>query len=162
MKDIQQFESHSVLPESKEADEVASAADEKVEKIKSPTDQPHVENLTEKQDVVQSQAQDKSDATPDEGVVPIKERDLLDDSQSKTLSDDQSSISGVKSEGAVDVKTADENTDEGSNKEVQTSQIFTQTDEAEKQHEVQVVPPVHATIEIKEEEVFMAMACLKN
>ncbi|GMN33613.1 hypothetical protein TIFTF001_004244 [Ficus carica] len=149
VKDIQQFESHSVLPESKEADEVASAADEKV---KTPPDQPHVEDLTEKQDGVQSQAQDKSDATPDEGAVPIKEKDLPDDSQSKTLSYDQSSLSGVKSEGAVDVKTADENTDKGSNKEVQTSQIFTQTNEAEKQHEVQVVPPVHVTIEIKEEE----------
>ncbi|XP_024023637.1 DNA ligase 1 [Morus notabilis] len=149
VKDIEQLESHAVLPDSKEAKEVASAP---AEKIETPPDQPHVVDSSEKQDEIQSQAQDKSDAKPDESVIPIKGKDLLDDSQRRTTSADQSSVSGVSSEGGVDVNSAEENTDKGSNEEVQTSPISTQINEAEEVCEVKVASPVHITIEEKEED----------
>lgn len=155
VKDIEQLESHSVLPDSKEAKEVASAP---AGKIETPPDQPHVEDSSEIQDEVQSQAQDKSDAKPDESAIPIKGKDLQDDSQRRTISADQSSVSGVSSEGGVDVNSVEENTDKGSNVEVQTSPISTQINEAEEVCEVKVAPPVHITIEEKEE-VVMVLAC---
>ena len=156
-KDSQKLEDHSVFPDSKETKEVADASEE-AEKIETPSDHPPVEDLRGSQDRVQSEVQEKSETTPEEVAIPIKEKELPDYLERSTISDDQSSNSGISSEGNVDVKSAEENTDKGSNEEVQTSPVFTQANKAEEESKVKVVPPVHLTPEEREKVLAIDMS----
>ncbi|PON65277.1 Mitochondrial inner membrane protein Mitofilin, partial [Parasponia andersonii] len=153
-KDSQKLEYHAVFPDSKETEEVTDAS-QKVEKIDTLSDHPHVEALSDSQGGVQSQVQEKSESTPEEVAIPSKEKDLPDFLQSSTISDDQSSVSWISSEESVELKSAEENTNKGSNEEVQTSPVFTQSNKAEEESEKKAVPPVHFTPEEKKEDALV-------
>ena len=149
MDEIKKFEDHSVLPNSKEATEVASSTvDETFEKIETPSDHPHVEALSEVEDGAQSLVQDKPGIIPKEDDSPTEEKDLVDHSQGGMVSDDQSSKSTISFEGSQELgkTSAALKTDEGSNGKVQASPAFTESIEADEKSEVKVVPTVHFTI----------------
>ncbi|XP_062098580.1 MICOS complex subunit MIC60, mitochondrial [Humulus lupulus] len=146
-KDIQKLVDHFI--DGKETKELDDAS----EKIETPSDHPIVEALSDSQGDVQSQVQEKPKTNPEEDA--IKERDVTDYPQSSSASEDHLSNSGIASEGSVGVKSAEENSNKGSNEEVQTSPVFIETSKAEKESEAKVVPPVRFTVEEREEDAIV-------
>ena len=106
---------------------------------------PHVENLCERQDEVQTQMQDKLDTKPREGAVDNKEKVLLVDSQSRSSSLDQISNSGISHERSLDINCTEANTNTGLNEEVQSPPTYTPRNSSQGENEMKTVPPPHFT-----------------
>ncbi|KAL5556415.1 hypothetical protein UlMin_038651 [Ulmus minor] len=140
------FENHSVLPDNKETNQVASAA----EKVETPSDIPNVEASSEKESGIHSQVQDKS-ATDAEEDIPIQKK-VPEYSQSSTVIDDQSPNSGVPSERSLDKKSTEENIGKGTHEELRTSPISTQTSVDEEENELKAAPSLNVTSEEREQD----------
>lgn len=93
--------------------------------------------------------QEKPKTNPEE--VSIEEKDVTVHPQSNVTSEGHTSNSATASEGSVEVKSAEENSNNGTNEDVQTSPVFIETSNAEKESEAKAVPPVHFTVEEREE-----------
>ncbi|KAL5555934.1 hypothetical protein UlMin_038170 [Ulmus minor] len=140
------FENHLVLPDNKETNQVASAA----EKVETPSDIPDVEASSEKESGIHSQVQDKSATNAEEGI-PIQKK-VPEYSQSSTVIDDQSPNSGVPSERSLDKKSTEENISKGTHEELRTSPISTQTSVDEEENEVKAAPSLNVTSEEREQD----------
>ncbi|XP_060969999.1 MICOS complex subunit MIC60, mitochondrial [Cannabis sativa] len=153
-KDIQklvdQFVNGEELDDASEKDVTEKDASEKIE---TQSDHPIVEALSNSQGDVQPQVQEKPKTNPEE--VAIKEKDVTDLPQSSMTSEDHISNSGTASEGSVEVKSAEENINMGSNEEVQTSPVSIETSNAEKESEAKEAPPVQFTVEEREEDAIV-------
>ncbi|KAF4400531.1 hypothetical protein G4B88_023324 [Cannabis sativa] len=158
-KDIQklvdQFVNGEELDDASEKDVTEKDVTEKdaSEKIETQSDHPIVEALSNSQGDIQPQVQEKPKTNPEE--VAIKEKDVTDFPQSSMTSEDHISNSGTASEGSVEVKSAEENSNMGSNEEVQTSPVSIETSNAEKESEAKEAPPVQFTVEEREEDAIV-------
>lgn len=146
-KDVKDLGETVVLPNGDEPKSLSPDAAHAEENINTQADVTHIEELSEGKGDVPIQVADKSNLTPEETLIPIKEKEFSKQPQNDVKSEEQSIDSGTLNEGALDTKSPDKKTTTEVNGGVNITPISTHASAVPEANDTKAGPCQHLTAE---------------
>ncbi|XP_057970536.1 MICOS complex subunit MIC60, mitochondrial [Malania oleifera] len=136
-KGVQQGGEHIILPNNEETNKLSQNVEHPEPKVETHDDLPHLEGLSEKG------GESQSSLAPVEDKIPIEEKNLPNYSHTPMTSNDQSTNSGISSEGSHDMRSLVAKANVEPNEKVQVASASTEDSTVHKENETSM--PQHLT-----------------